>query len=255
MIFAKLKRQVIGLINRAINSISDSQSPRSLSQIKSIFEQIKSKFVANTSRAVTAGAVSGRKKTLKAYKEKSKIKFNISIVLRLTDDARQAISSGLSRGLQEIEDFIQAQRLMKTSSVNITDDTITSIFKRSFKTKSINTVARAIKDEIIKQIGKGNFVVVVGKTGKVRHYKPETYAKMVARTKAAEAQSLSVIDTVQEFGGDLVKFSSHNTKTPICKLYEGKIFSISGSSKKYPKLDRISPLHPFCQHRLLPYVS
>lgn len=76
------------------------------------------------------------------------------------------------------------------------------------------------------------------------------YAELVARTKIIEASSQSVIATAVETGSDLVQISSHNTKTPLCAEYEGKIFSISGKDPDFPMLDAEPPFHPNCMHTM-----
>lgn len=51
---------------------------------------------------------------------------------------------------------------------------------------------------------------------------------------------------------DLVEVSSHNTDCDICKEFEGKVYSISGKHKEYPKLERKPPFHPGCRHYITP---
>jgi len=87
-------------------------------------------------------------------------------------------------------------------------------------------------------------------------YKPSYYAKMVARTKFHEAQSVAAMTQAKNYGTDLVQVSSHNTKTAICIPFEGKIYSISGNNKMFPPLFDTPPYHPNCLHLLYPtFVS
>jgi len=87
-------------------------------------------------------------------------------------------------------------------------------------------------------------------------YKPSYYAKMVARTKFHEAQSVAAMSQAKNYGTDLVQVSSHNTKTRICIPYEGKIYSIAGGNKMFPPLFDTPPYHPNCLHLLFPtFVS
>lgn len=91
--------------------------------------------------------------------------------------------------------------------------------------------------------GIGAFVDRGGRTWKL-----DTYARMVARTVQREAASLGTLDRMSQVGLDLVKVSDHNTKTAICKEFEGKVFSISGKTRGYKKLKRPAPFHPNCKH-------
>jgi ribosomal protein S20 len=91
-------------------------------------------------------------------------------------------------------------------------------------------------------------IVVAG----TKHYKPEDYATMLARTRTRDAQSSAAIQSALQYGVDLVQVSDHNTTTPICMNYEGQIYSISGNTKGYPRLGEIAPFHPNCLHVMLP---
>jgi hypothetical protein len=91
-----------------------------------------------------------------------------------------------------------------------------------------------------------------------RNYQVDAYAKMVARTKTAEAQVAGTINRVAEAGEDLVMVSAHGA-TDGCGFYEGKVFSISGTSEKYPPVSHLPnggpPFHPNCRHGLAPFVE
>ena len=91
----------------------------------------------------------------------------------------------------------------------------------------------------------GKLVEVNGK-----HFQPDYYAELVARTKFHEVQSLASLDVADNVGSDLVIVSNHNTTTPMCKEHEGKVYSISGTHPKYPKLVDKPPFHPNCLHTL-----
>lgn len=81
-----------------------------------------------------------------------------------------------------------------------------------------------------------------------RRWKLDTYSRMVARTTQREAASLGVADRMGQVGLDLVRISDHDTTTPICKPYEGNVFSLTGRTRGYKKLDRPPPFHPNCEH-------
>lgn len=84
------------------------------------------------------------------------------------------------------------------------------------------------------------------------------YSRMVAVTRTREAATLGVINTMIHHGIDLVRVSSHPHKKDICTPFDGKIFSISGQDRRFPRLDQLPnggpPFHPFCLHVLLPFV-
>ena len=49
-----------------------------------------------------------------------------------------------------------------------------------------------------------------------------------------------------------MQVSSHNTIYKACIPYEGKIFSVSGKDKRFPKLVHTPPYHVNCIHTMLP---
>jgi hypothetical protein len=79
------------------------------------------------------------------------------------------------------------------------------------------------------------------------------YARMCARTVAAQAMSEATINRLLDEGEDLVQVSSHPHPEDSCSPYEGRVYSISGKSRRYPKLREMPPFHPNCRHRLRPF--
>lgn len=83
-----------------------------------------------------------------------------------------------------------------------------------------------------------------------RQWKLDTYARMVARSTQREAMTLGTVDRLLQVGLDLVTISDHNTKTPLCQLYEGKTYSLTGNTEGYEKIPAFPPFHPNCEHVL-----
>jgi len=80
------------------------------------------------------------------------------------------------------------------------------------------------------------------------------YAELVARTQLRSAQSDATISTCNEYGCDLVLFSSHANPCEICAPLEGQVYSISGTARDYPMLtdEETPPIHPRCEHSISP---
>jgi len=78
------------------------------------------------------------------------------------------------------------------------------------------------------------------------------YAKALARTTFAEAQTQATLDQCARYENDLVQVSHHGTDCEICKRHEGVIYSISGNDPKYPPLKEKPPFHLNCGHGLNP---
>lgn len=87
----------------------------------------------------------------------------------------------------------------------------------------------------------------------------ESYASTVARSVRREATNTAMINHLTYNNYDLVKMSEHGTTCPICAPLEGRVYSISGTSSKYPSLDHAytgshANIHPNCKHVLMPYI-
>jgi len=89
------------------------------------------------------------------------------------------------------------------------------------------------------------------------------YGRMAIRTANTRAVNQSTINAGQELGNDLVRMSHHLSSCPLCAMYEGRVYSVSGKDKRYPSLASInngamitySVLHPSCRHRFTNYIE
>lgn len=91
-----------------------------------------------------------------------------------------------------------------------------------------------------------------------RSWSMDTYAEMSARTIARRSQTTATRARITESGRDLIVIIDHAEECPLCRPYEGKVFSISGQSKKYPSIKSIEAKgygHPNCCHAEAPWVS
>jgi hypothetical protein len=85
-----------------------------------------------------------------------------------------------------------------------------------------------------------------------RRWSLHTYTEMVARTLTREASSRALVGRMAEHGEDLVAITSHPHKEDVCTPYDGRTFSLSGRSSRYPRLDRMPPFHGRCRHAIGP---
>jgi hypothetical protein len=86
-----------------------------------------------------------------------------------------------------------------------------------------------------------------------RRWDLSVYARMVARTVAAEARSEATVNTLIDRGVDLVTVSKHPHPHDVCSRFEGRVYSISGGHPRYTKLRERPPFHPNCRHVLREY--
>ena len=83
-------------------------------------------------------------------------------------------------------------------------------------------------------------------------YKSKKYADLIALTAMREAQTKATLESCRRYENDLVEVSIHPTDCEVCRAFEGRIFSISGTHPTYPKLEKKPPFHPGCRHSILP---
>jgi len=116
------------------------------------------------------------------------------------------------------------------------------------------TTIKDMKQRVIQRLLDQGQTAFIDKLG--RKWRLDSYAEMVARTTTREAASAATINTCREAGLDLVKITTHYPTCEKCAPLQGKVFSISGRDKRYPKLtdEYRPPIHPNCRHTLQPYV-
>lgn len=113
------------------------------------------------------------------------------------------------------------------------------------------------KNDIVNRLITTNADGVKMSNGRVMNL--QSYAEMVARTTTREATNRGILNQMTESGRDLVKMSSHKSSCKICAPLEGRVYSISGKSSKYPPLKKAyrgpyANIHPNCRHVLVPYI-
>jgi SPP1 gp7 family putative phage head morphogenesis protein len=110
---------------------------------------------------------------------------------------------------------------------------------------------RTISDTILKAMRRnledGRFIVING-----RNYKPENYARLLARTRTREASSKATVNTSFRYGVDLVQWDSHAEICEYCAQFAGRVYSISGMDGDFPFLKEQPPLHPNCKCVIVP---
>lgn len=138
-----------------------------------------------------------------------------------------------------------------TQQIQTTEARINKAIAKGYEAGgSVNASRKKLQETLLARAKEGKYVEVVDRNGNIRNYGVKEYAELVARTKLMDASAQAVLNTADRIGQDLVQISSHNTLTPLCAEYEGKIFSLSGSDPNFPVLDQTPPFHPNCLHSM-----
>lgn len=138
--------------------------------------------------------------------------------------------------------------IMQTQQRLLEDNEITRLISEGLiKGEARRTVSDTILQNLRKQMGNEQFIVING-----RNYKPEGYAKLVARTRTREASSQGTINTSLRYGIDLVQWDAHLEPCEYCQQFSGRVYSISGNDPNFPDLTEKPPLHPNCKCVITP---
>lgn len=119
------------------------------------------------------------------------------------------------------------------------------------KLMEASTVNSSI-NSMIKEFNKRGIYAYIDKRGK--KYRLDSYCEMVIRTTTRETQVLGTINRLLEDKRDLVKISEHSITCDKCAKYQGKIYSLTNSTKDYPLYKNYIPVHPHCRHTLSAYI-
>lgn len=80
------------------------------------------------------------------------------------------------------------------------------------------------------------------------------YTSMAARVYSVDKMLEYQTEVMTEFGDDLIYTSSHAETSPLCKPWQGRVYSVSGENDKYPPFDDClyknggGIFHPNCRH-------
>lgn len=122
----------------------------------------------------------------------------------------------------------------------------------------ISTPREALIETASKWAEKG-VPALIDKSG--RQWSTEGYVNAVLRSMVNNVANDMQEARMDEYDCDLVEISSHMGARPKCAKYQGKIFSRSGKSKKFPSLNSTSIGEPDglfginCGHKKYPYID
>lgn len=242
------------ILRLLIDAVQNAKSSASywttkLVEVKKLYKEIDLIFTTFSNKQIPESYYQGQDLAEVAMKRAGldpgslPVGFDQKTINALVDDTVAYMTNATSAGLGDV------QRLFKAIQTDLLrEEQINQAIARGL----VEGTPQKIKSEITKAletqlIGEQKYV----KAGS-RNYKPSTYAEIVARTRTREAQSSGVISESLKYGVDTVQVSDHNTTTPECIPHEGQIYSISGATSTFPRLNRVPPFHPNCLHVLLP---
>lgn len=100
---------------------------------------------------------------------------------------------------------------------------------------------------------------LIDKAGK--RWSTEAYVNMITRTVSQNVANEMQLSRMDEYEVDLIEVSSHIGARPRCAPFQGRIYSRSGKSKKYPPFSSTSYgeaaglLGVHCRHIIYPFIE
>ncbi|WBL16441.1 phage minor capsid protein [Sutcliffiella sp. NC1] len=99
------------------------------------------------------------------------------------------------------------------------------------------TPQQALREALLKWTEKG-IPALVDRAGK--EWSTEAYISLVTRSMTNKVSNEMQFSRMDEYGVDLIEVSSHLGARPRCAPFQGRIYSRSGTSKKYSPLSETS---------------
>lgn len=195
-------------------------------------------------------------------------------------NAKALISPARSRAVEiladnllgQVEEMAQTAYQSTASKLFLVGRLESDLFRQIGIEKAVESLAEGRgaltkTEEVIQAVKEQGITAFVDKAG--HEWSLRSYGNMAVRTTVRQAQVAAVLTDDDE--QDLYEIIKIGTTCPICAVYEGRVYSKSGTSPFYPPLSdafgKIDPagandlsnsflnIHPACQHSLVPYTE
>ena len=183
-----------------------------------------------------------------------------AVFAQIHDDAIYAVAremqyqigQGLEQAGRQVLRYVEAARdnALRTAGLTATGE----------KLASGSTVAQ-MKQNLIGMLQDQGFMSVKYGSGKNAYQVSlDSYAGMVARSTTREAGNLARINQLSANGYDLVKLTEHYPTCDLCAKFQGRVYSVSGTDKRFPPLEMAfrygyKNIHPNCRHVAAPWIE
>lgn len=216
-----------------------------LADIKSITDKAGGKAKKYFKEAVPKRYLEGMQQNLQALAGQGAVP--IDTQAQLTQVHQSAVNVLIDNAVGQLEDAAnqvgrRVQDAIRTAGLNaVTTKTTTG--------QTVRQTAQALRETLAAQGIKA-----------VGGMQLDKYADLVARSTTREATNRGAINQGTELGYDLVQFSSHASPCPVCAQFEGRVYSVSGSTSEYPALystafkGGYANIHANCKHVVNTYV-
>ena len=154
------------------------------------------------------------------------------------------------------KDLVQALGLRNSIAKRVKREGVANIYS-SFdvfdkESRALGLTGRERVNGFLNTLGKDYTTIeTLSTSGHKMNWKPDKYARMYSNTRDSQLRDELFQDQLIAVGSDVVQVSNHGTSTPICKQFEGKVFSLTGETSGLPVLSQRPGFHPNCKHVLV----
>lgn len=167
-------------------------------------------------------------------------------------EARRAAEDAARELMDEVNrQFLESLKHMRREM----DDAYRQVIEaaRDARNAQEQTVTQAVQDALTRFAMRG---VVGFQDAAGRNWGLAEYSEMAMRTAVQRMSMISTMIGMLENGRDLCFVNAHDGACPVCKLWEGRLMSLTGATPGYPKLSDAmlaGLFHPNCAHILQVY--
>lgn len=195
-------------------------------------------------------------------------------LLMFEDDLQKQVKRGRLNSVPDLQESGSLLRVLEgyerqaLNTLNLVNTTLLSqseqiyldiVNRTTAQVLTGNTTPRLALRQVSSEWAERGVPALIDKAGK--RWSTEAYVNMVIRSTSNNVANDMQDARFDEYGQDLVEVSSHNGARPLCAPYQGRIFSRSGNSTKYPALSSTSIGEPAglfgvnCGHVKYPYFE
>lgn len=202
------------------------------------------------------------------------LKYNESVEIRTSNDekkikratTRKVMKGGEGKFVISEDELKEMKFKLDRTTQRKARDKYIRVIKRYYRTTNKNLQKTYIDKEpyLTKSVSKFDKIEKVvpyysKATGTVYSYQDiATYNSMIYNVNLSSTAWNSTFEACKELGEDIVYVEPHPFSCPECMYYQGKFYSVTGKSLKYPPLDEAingGLKHPNCKHIITTYYG
>lgn len=180
---------------------------------------------------------------------------------RVLDEDRIAVTQGFTRANRRAVQSLASATVEKLDGAHfqilrsVTDQYRTIIAETVHGVSTGVATRREASQAALNRFANRGVTGFVDRGG--RRWNLQSYTEMAIRSASGQAALQGATDRLQENDRDLVVISDHAESCPLCRPWQGRVCSLSGTNRLFPPLSAATAdglFHPNCAHSLGAYI-